>query len=56
MEIELPLESLIACVVRDGEILVPSGDFQLQAADRLILITLPEHHRAALHVLAGEGD
>jgi len=56
MEIELPLESLVACVVRDGEILVPSGDFQLQAADRLILITLPEHHRAALHVLAGEGD
>ncbi|HSJ52110.1 MAG TPA: TrkA family potassium uptake protein [Anaerolineae bacterium] len=56
IEIDLPRESLVACVIRDGEIIVPSGDRELRAGDRLIVITLPEHHRAALRALAGEAD
>lgn len=52
---ELPRESLVACVIRGRDILVPGGDLTLEAADRLILITLPDHHDAAMKVLAGEG-
>jgi len=54
-ELELPRESLVACVIRGRDILVPGGDLTLEAADRLILITLPDHHDAAMKVLAGEG-
>lgn len=54
-DLELPRESLVACVIRERDILVPGGDLQLQAADRLILITLPDYHDAAMKVLAGEG-
>jgi len=55
-DIELPPGSLVACVMRDGEILVPGGDFSLQAADRLIVVTLPDHHDQVLRALVGEGD
>ena len=53
-EVALPRESVVACVIRDGSILVPSGEFELHAADRLILVTLPELHAAALRALAGD--
>ncbi len=55
-DLGLPRESVVACVIRDDEILVPAGDFPLQAADRLILVTLPELHEQAIHALVGEED
>jgi trk system potassium uptake protein TrkA len=54
-ELDLPANSLVACIVRGEEVIVPRGDSQLQAADHLILITLPEDHGDVLRTLTGEG-
>lgn len=53
-EIELPEGALIACIIRDEEIIVPGGGSRLQVADRLILITHPENFGRALRALSGD--
>lgn len=40
-ELDLPDSSLVACIVHDGQVIVPRGNSLLYVADRLILITLP---------------
>lgn len=50
----LPVESVVACIIREGEVLVPQADSRLQAADRLILITSPDRQEETLKVLTGE--
>lgn len=52
---EIPLSegSLVACIVRNDEVLVPRGGTRLQAEDHLILISHPEHEERDLRVLCG---
>ncbi len=52
---EIPLSegSLVACIVRNEEVLVPRGATRLQAEDHLILISHPEHEERDLRVLCG---
>jgi trk system potassium uptake protein TrkA len=52
-ELDLPDNSLIACIVRDGQVIVPRGNSLLYVADRLILVTLPHSHGQTLRVLLG---
>jgi len=52
-ELDLPSESLVAAIIRDGQVVVPRGQDRLQVADRLIVIALPEHHEHLLRTLAG---
>jgi len=52
-ELDLPSESLVAAIIRDGQVVVPGGQDRLQVADRLIVIALPEHHEQLLRILAG---
>lgn len=56
LELELPEESLVACIIREGQTIVPKGDSLLQAADRLILIALPENEERILRTLAGNEE
>jgi trk system potassium uptake protein TrkA len=53
MEINLPANSLIACILRNGEPVIPRGGTTLCADDRLVLITLPENHGPVLKLLTG---
>lgn len=53
MEIELPEDSLIACISRDKNPIIPRGATKLYAQDRLILITMPENHGRVLKLLTG---
>lgn len=53
-ELEFPPGSLIGCILREGEVIVPYGESRLQVADRLILISQPEHYTKFLHTLIGE--
>ncbi len=55
MELDLPKDSLVAAIIRQGQVVVPRGEDRLQAADRLILIALPEQQEQALRLLSGEG-
>jgi trk system potassium uptake protein TrkA len=52
--LSLPQDSLVAAIIRDDEVIVPSGPSRLQANDHLILIALPEHQDEALRTLTGE--
>jgi trk system potassium uptake protein TrkA len=53
-ELELPPESLVVAIIRDGQVVVPDGQDRLQVADRLIAIAPPEHQEHLLLALAGE--
>lgn len=53
-ELELPGGSLIACIIRDWQVIVPRGGSRLRAADRLILISQPEHYEQFLRALIDE--
>jgi trk system potassium uptake protein len=52
---ELPLtdNSLVACIIRDDEVIVPRGATRLQFDDHLILISQPEHQKHDLALLCG---
>jgi len=53
-DIELPEDSLIAYIIRDGVPLVPRGGTQLLAEDHVIVITLPENHGKVMKTITGE--
>lgn len=53
-DIDLPENALIAVVIRDNQPMVPRGGNDLQAGDRVVLITLPENHGPVLKALTGE--
>lgn len=53
LEINLPSNCLIACVLRDKEPIIPRGQTILCVGDHLILITLPENHGPVLKLLTG---
>jgi len=53
-DLSLPEGSLIAVVLRDGEAVVPRGNTELKAGDRIVLITLPANHGPVLKAITGE--
>ena len=52
-ELDLPADSLVVAIIRDGQVVVPGGQDRLLVADRLIAIALPEHQEHLLTALAG---
>ena len=54
-DLALPQDCLIAAIIRQGRVIVPSGQDQVQIADHLIVIALPENQEEALRILTGEG-
>ena len=53
-EIDFPVDSLVAGIIRRGQVIVPRGDSRLQVGDRLVLITRPENQEVVLALLTGE--
>jgi len=53
-DLSLPMDSLIAVVLRGGEAIVPRGDTELRAGDQIVLITLPANHGRVLRAVTGE--
>ncbi|MBN2089109.1 TrkA family potassium uptake protein [candidate division KSB1 bacterium] len=54
IQIQMPTNSLIACILREGAPIIPSGSTLLQAEDKLIVITLPENHGKIIKLLSDE--
>jgi trk system potassium uptake protein TrkA len=52
-QLDLPAGSLVAAIIRNGQVVVPGGQDRLLVADRLIVIALPEHQEHLLTALAG---
>ena len=53
-ELQLPNGTLIACILRKGEVIVPNGENSLQALDRLIVIGQPESYGQLMRLLCSE--
>jgi len=53
-EIDLPGNSLVASILREGPPIVPRGSTVLQAGDRLIVVTVPETHGPVIRLLTGD--
>jgi len=53
MELKLPENSLIACILRNKKPIIPRGTTKLNIEDRLITITMPENHGEVLKFLTG---
>ncbi|MDJ0593865.1 MAG: NAD-binding protein [Pleurocapsa sp. MO_226.B13] len=53
-EIQLPNGTLIATILRQGEVIVPNGENSLQALDRLIVIGQPESYGQLMRLLCNE--
>lgn len=54
--LQLSTESLIACIIREEEVIVPRGSTQLIAGDHLILISKPENEQRDLERLLTESE
>ncbi|WP_027367866.1 potassium channel family protein [Desulfocurvibacter africanus] len=54
MDVRMPEDSLVACIFREGNPLVPRGSTMLLARDRLVILSLPENYGQILRMLTGE--
>ncbi|MBU2648634.1 TrkA family potassium uptake protein [bacterium] len=53
-EINLPDNSLVAVLIRNNQPIVPRGETEINFADRVVLISLPENHGAVIKLFSGE--
>ncbi len=53
LDLELTENSLIACIIRNDEVIVPRGATQLEVDDYLLLISHPDNQQHDLEVLCG---
>ncbi|NMF83378.1 TrkA family potassium uptake protein [Nodosilinea sp. P-1105] len=47
-------EAIIACIVRQGNLLIPKGSSRLAAGDRLVVVSRAETYEAVYSVIVGE--
>lgn len=52
-EIDLPPESIIAAIIREGSVIIPRGDTVLKAGDRLFVMCAPKVQTKVTEVLLG---
>ena len=53
-DVRLPNGTLIACILRQGEVIVPSGENSLRALDRLVVIGQPESYGELMRLLCSQ--
>lgn len=53
MEIELPKQAVVGCILRNYSAIIPRGDTQVLENDKLIIIYLPEVEKELFSVLKG---
>lgn len=53
LELDISENSLVACIIRSEEVIVPRGSTRLEANDHLLLISQPQHQTHDLEILCG---
>lgn len=53
MDLELPLDSIIGCIVRRNNTIVPNGRTEIHEGDKLMIFTSKASHEATLFALTG---
>lgn len=54
LEVELSEHTLVACILRDDEVIIPRGGNRLQVNDHLVLISKPGYEEADIEIITGE--
>ena len=54
MDLNFSSDTLVACIIRDGEVIIPRGSNQLQVGDHVLLISKPGKHDKDIALLIGE--
>lgn len=54
MEMELPSNTIIGCIIRDTQVLIPGGQDRIMAGDRLVVITTPQNQQEAVRGIVGD--
>lgn len=52
-DLKLPQDTILGCVIRDDEIIIPRGQTVLHRGDRVVVIALPKSQGRLLEALAG---
>ena len=52
-EIKLPSQTIIGCIIRDDEVIIPYGATVINTADNLLLITTAEKENEAVRAIKG---
>lgn len=55
-EMQLPSSTIISCIVRETEVIVPNGQSKIMAGDRLVVMTTPQSQKEALMEILGSED
>jgi trk system potassium uptake protein TrkA len=53
IELDLAPDSLVACILRRDEVILPRGTTRIQAGDHLVLINYPQNEKHDIEVLCG---
>jgi len=53
-DIDRPDQSLLVCIMRQEQVIVPNGDSILQADDKIIVMSIPENHSQVIRMITGE--
>lgn len=53
-ELDLPGDSLVVCIFRDGRPIIPRGGTRLEPGDRAVVMATGENYAAVLRALAGK--
>lgn len=53
MDISLPFNTIISCVIRDTEVIVPNGQTKIMAGDRLLILSTPQNQETVVQVIVG---
>ncbi len=53
-DIPFPRDSLLACIIHQGQPIVPKGDNVLNTGDRIFVITLPENYAQTVRMITGD--
>lgn len=54
-DLDLPEQSILAAILRDGEPLIPRGDTVLHPGDNVVIVCLPQAFNAAAGAICGLG-
>ncbi len=50
-ELTFPKDSIISCILRENNMIVPNGNTKIELGDKLFIISTPENQKEALKVI-----
>ena len=55
-DMELPFNTIISCIIRETEVIVPNGQNKIMAGDSLVVITTPQSQKESVKAILGSED